>query len=191
MTAKTAITILPDVTTPSFGRHVTGKPVCSNEDDAKRVRRVLRLELILATSEPERAVLRCAMNLLRGAEPFEIDPVTGVAHTVAGFEQAAASWVRQHAWYDRDEDADTNWYRHKFAMEGRGVQSRYAAVHPQLAEPVWFPNHSPRTCVFCLMEANEAAGLPVETGMDPVTGGVAKLRPAEAVAVALPGMENA
>jgi hypothetical protein len=138
-----------------------------------RVRRALYLGLLSAACEQDRAVLRCARNLLNGAEPFEIDPVTGVARTVTGFERAAASWAEQHAYYDRGDDADTNPYRHQFAMEGRDVQAKYADVHPQLAEPVWFPSHGPHSCAFCLMDASEAAGLPVGTGMDPITGGVA------------------
>lgn len=152
------------------------------DTDAERVRRILHVELLSATSEPERAVLRCALNLLRGAEPFEIDPVTGLAYTVAGFERAAMAWAEQLAWYDHSEDAEVNPYRHDLALEGREVQARFAAVHPCLAEPVWFPDHGPSTCVFCLMDANEAAGLPLETGMDPVTGGVASEGGVEGVA---------
>lgn len=133
----------------------------------------LRLELLSASCEEDRAVLRCARNLLNGAEPFEIDPVSGVARTVAGFGRAAASWAVQHDWYDRGDGADTNPYRHDLAMEGREVQAGYARVHPRLAESAWFPGHGPSSCVFCLMDANEAAGLPVDTGMDLVTGGVA------------------
>lgn len=139
-----------------------------------QIRRTLHLELLSAHNEPDRAVLRCALNLLRGAQDFEIDSVTGTARTVAGFERAAASWAEQYGWYDRGEDSEGNPFRHDLAMEGRAVQARYAEVHPQLAEPVWFGDHGPHSCVFCLMAANEAAGLPVETGMDPVTGGVAK-----------------
>jgi hypothetical protein len=142
-----------------------------------QIRRTLHLELLSAGNEPDRAVLRCALNLLKGAEPFEIDPVSGVARTVAGFEHAAASWAEQHAWYDRRDDAEANPFRHDLAMEGREVQAGYAEVHPQLAEPVWFPDHGPHTCVFCLIAANEAAGLPVETGVDPVTGGIARPEP--------------
>lgn len=140
----------------------------------EQIRAALWLELLSAGCEEERAVLRCAMNLLKGAQTFEIDPVTGVACTVAGFEQITPRWAEMLAEYDRREDADTDWHRHQFAMEGREVQARYAAVHPELAEPVWFPDHGPHSCVFCLIEFNEAAGLPMETGMDPVTGGVAK-----------------
>lgn len=141
----------------------------------ERLRRVLWLELLVATCEQDRAVLRCALNLANGAEPFEIDPVTGVAHTVVGFEQAAASWARQYAWYERSEDPDTNPWRHDMVLEGRTVQANYAAVHPELAESVWFPDHGPHNCVFCLMDANDAAGLPIETGMNPVTGRVVLL----------------
>lgn len=191
MITKTTITTLPDVTAPEAGQRVTGKPVRSDEDDAKRVRKVLWLELLSACCEPERAVLRCAMSLLCGAQAFEIDSVTGNSYTVAGFERAAASWAEQNDWNDRKEDAEANPYRHDFVMEGRAVQARYAEVHSQLAEPVWFPNHGPQSCVFCLMEANEAAGLPFDTGMDPVTGGIAKPGPTEAVAAMLPGMEDA
>lgn len=161
------------------------------DTDAERVRRILHVELLSATSEPERAVLRCALNLLRGAEPFEIDPETGLACTVAGFERATTAWAEQLAWYDRSDDAETNPYRHDLVLEGREVQARFAAVHPQLAEPVWFPDHGPRTCVFCLMEANEAAGLPLETGMDPITGGIAKPEQTETVEMILPGLEAA
>lgn len=151
-----------------------GKNGHARENSPEQIRKVLWLELLSATNEPDRAVLRCAMNLLSGAEPFEIDPVTGVSRTVAGFERAAASWAEYLSWYDRKDDADTNGYRHDYAMEGRQVQAGYAAVHPHLAEPVWFPDHGPHSCAFCLMEANEVADLPVESGMDPVTGGVAK-----------------
>lgn len=157
----------------------------------KQIRTELWLELLSATCEPERAVLRCAMSILYGAQAFEIDPVTGNAYTVAGFERAAASWAVENAWNDRKEDAEANPYRHDFVIEGRQVQARYAAVHPHLAEPVWFPDHGPRTCIYCLMDANEAAGLPVDTGVDWATGGVAKPEPAETVAVTLPGMEEA
>lgn len=191
MTAKTTITTLQDVTALDTERRVTDKPARNNKADTDRVHRTLWLELLSATSEPERAVLRCAMSLLHGAQAFEIDPVTGNSYTVAGFERAAASWAEECASYDRKGDADANPYRHDLAMEGRAVQARYAAVHPQLAEPVWFPDHGPRSCVFCLMEANGAAGLPAETGMDLVTGGVAKLKPLETTAVMLPGLEDA
>lgn len=190
MTTKTTITTLPDVTVPDFGQRVVNKPVRNNEDDAKRIRKVLRLELLSATCEPERAVLRCAMSLLHGAQAFEIDPVTGNCYTVAGFERATASWAEQNAWNDRKDDAEANPYRHDFVMEGRAVQARYAEVHPHLAEPVWFPDHGPHSCVFCLMEANEAAGLPFDTGVDWATGGIAKPEQAGPVAVALPGMED-
>lgn len=161
------------------------------DTDAERVRRTLHVELLSATSEPERAVLRCALNLLRGAEPFEIDPVTGLAYTVVGFERATTAWAEQLDWYDRGEDAEANPHRHDLALEGREVQARFAAVHPNLAEPVWFPDHGPHSCVFCLMDTNEAAGLPPETGMDPATGGIAKPETVEAVAVTLPGLEDA
>jgi hypothetical protein len=140
----------------------------------EQIRRALHLGLLSANCEPERAVLRCALNLLNGAESFEIDPVSGVARTVAGFERAAASWAEQYDWYDRGDSPDTNPFRHDLAMEGRQVQARYAVVHPHLAEPVWFPDHGPRSCAFCLMAANEASGLSAETGMDPATGGVAQ-----------------
>lgn len=151
-------------------------------DDAERVRRTLHLELLAASSEPDRAVLRCALNLLRGTQAFEIDPVTGLAYTLAGFERATTAWAEQLAWYDRIENAEANPHRHDLVLEGREVQARFAAVHPQLAEPVWFPDHGPRTCVFCLMDANEAAGLPIESGVDPVTGGVASEDRVEGVA---------
>lgn len=130
------------------------------------------------------------MSLLAGAQAFEIDPVTGNCYTVAGFERTAASWAAENAWNDRKEDAEANPYRHDFVMEGRQVQARYAAVHPQLAEPVWF-DHGPHNCLYCLAEANEAAGLPWDTGMDPVTGAILKPEPLETVAVPLPGMESA
>lgn len=188
---KSAITTLPDVTAPDVDKCAGGKPAHSDKDDAERVRKVLWLELLSATCEPERAVLRCAMSILHGAQAFEIDPVTGNCYTVAGFERAAASWAVENDWNDRKDDAEANPYRHDFVIEGRQVQARYAAVHPHLAEPVWFPDHGPRSCVFCLMEANGAAGLPAETGMDLVTGGVAKLKPLETTAVMLPGLEDA
>lgn len=160
-------------------------------DDAERVHRILHVELLSATSEPERAVLRCALNLLRGAQAFEIDPVFGYAYTVAAFERAAASWAAEYAWYDRKGDAEANPYRHDLVMEARAVQARYAVVHPHLAEPVWFPSHGPHSCVFCLMEFNEAAGLPAETGMDPVTGGIAKPEQTKLVEMMPPGLEDA
>lgn len=147
------------------------------EADDERVRRALWLDVLTADSEPERAVLRCALNILNGARAFEIDPVTGTAYTVAAFERASVRWAEQHAEYDRRESPDTDWFRHQLALEGRAVQAKFATFHPRLAEPRWFPDHGPSSCVFCLMDANEAAGLPVETGMDPVTGGVAKLEP--------------
>jgi hypothetical protein len=146
----------------------------SAERTPEQIRKILWLELLSAGCEPERAVLRCAMNLLSGAEPFEIDPVTGTARTLAGYEQAAASWVREYDWYERKDNAETNPYRHDLVMQARAVQAEYVAVHPELMGPLWFPDHGPQSCVFCLMDANEAAGLPVETGMDPITGGVAK-----------------
>lgn len=159
------------------------RPDPSAPRTAEQIRRDLHWALISATCEPDRAVVRCAMNLLRGVEPYEIDPTTGVARTVAGFKLAAATWAERYSWYERAEDADTNPWRHDLVLEGREVQAGYATVHPELAEPVWFPDHGPRDCVFCLMEANEAAGLPVETGMDPVTGGVAiAVKPAGAPA---------
>ncbi|WP_194923176.1 hypothetical protein [Catenulispora pinisilvae] len=145
--------------------------------EVERVRRALWLDVLAANSEPERAVLRCALNILSGARTFEIDPVTGTAYTVAAFEQAAVAWAEQHAEYDRHESPDTDWYRHQLALEGRAVQAKFATFHPHLAEPRWFPGHGPRSCVFCLMVANEAAGLPVESGIDPVTGGVATPEP--------------
>ena len=191
MTPKTAITTLPDVTASEANQHATGKTARSDGANTDRVHRTLWLELLSATCEPERAVLRCAMSILHGAQAFEIDPVTGNCYTVAGFERAAASWAEECASYDRKDDAEANPYRHDLVMEGRAVQARYAAVHPHLAEPVWFPNHGPHNCLYCLMEANEAAGLPVETGMDPVTGGIAKPGPTEPVAAMLPGMEDA
>lgn len=168
------------------------KPRAAASDSSpEQVRKILWLELLSASCEEDRAVLRCALNLLNGAEAFEIDPVTGSAYTVAGFERATTAWAEQLAWYDRSEDAEANPYRHDLAMEGREVQARFAAVHPHLAEPVWFPDHGPRTCVFCLMDANEAAGLPLETGMDPITGSIAKPEQTGSVEMMLPGMEAA
>lgn len=157
----------------------------------EQIRKELRLELLSASCEEERAVLRCAMSILHGAQAFEIDPVTGNAYTVAGFERAAASWAVENAWNDRKEDAEANPFRHDFVMEGREVQARYAAVHPHLAEPVWFPDHGPHNCIYCLADANEAAGLPFDTGVDWATGGIAKPKHLEAVAATLPGMEDA
>lgn len=142
--------------------------------NADQVRRTLHLGIMSASSEQERAALRCALNLLNGAEPFEIDPVTGVAWTVAGFERITPGWVDAYARYDARDAAEFDWFRHKVMLDGRAVQAEYAAVHPHLAEPVWFPGHGPRTCVFCLVDANRAAGLPIETGMDPGSGGVLK-----------------
>lgn len=191
MTTKTTMTTPPDVTAPDFGRRAISKPARSDEDVARRVRKALWLELVSANSEPERAVLRCALNLLAGAEPFEIDPVTGLSRTVAGFERNAARWAEEYAWYDRRDDPDINPYRHELAMKARTVQARYAAIHPQLAEPLWFPDHGPHDCAFCLVAANEAAGLPALTGMDPVTGRIVKSEQTEPVAVALPGIEVA
>lgn len=191
MSTKTTITTLPDATGPDADKRATGKPVRSDEDDAKRIRKVLRLELISATNEPERAVLRCAMSLLRGAQAFEIDPVTGSAYTVAGFERAAASWAVENDWNDRKEDAEANPYRHDFVMEGRAVQARYAAVHPRLAEPVWFPDHGPHSCIYCRMDANEAAGLPSDAGINWDTGTVMKPKRLEPVEMMLPGMDDA
>ena len=144
----------------------------SSKDEADRTRKALHLDLITAKTEQDRAMIRCAMNLLNGAEPYEIDPVTGVSHTVAGFDRAAQSWINHYAEYDQRDDGD--FWRHDIVQEWRAIQAHYAAVHPELAEFVAFPGHGPATCVFCLMEANEAAGLPVETGMDPVTGRVAQ-----------------
>lgn len=157
----------------------------------EQVRKALWLELVSADNELERAVLRCAMNLLAGAEPFEIDPVTGLSRTVAGFQRNAARWAEEYAWYDRKDDSDINPYRHELAMKARKVQARYSSIHPQLAEPLWFPDHGPHDCAFCLVAANEAAGLPVLTGMDPITGRIAKPEPAEMAAAMLPGMEDA
>ncbi len=148
----------------------------ADEAEHERVRRTLHLALLSAKCEQDRVVLRCALNLLTGAEPFEIDPTTGVAYTVAAFRRITSGWVRHYTEYDRREDGE--FWQHRIAEEGRAIQARYAAVHPELAEPIWFPNHGPAVCVFCLMEANEAAGLPVETGMDPVTGRVAQTGPA-------------
>jgi len=145
--------------------------------ETDRVRKALWLDVLTADSEPERAVLRCALNILNGAQAFEINPVTGTAYTVAAFERAAVAWAEQHAEYDRRKSPDTDWFRHQLALEGWAVQADFAAVHPRLAEPRWFPGHGPRSCVFCLMDANEEAGLPVETSMDPVTGGVAAPEP--------------
>lgn len=191
MTTKTTITTLPDVTAPDTDRHDAGKATRRDEDDAKRVRKVLRLELLSATSELERAVLRCAMSLLHGAQAFEIDRVTGNCYTVAGFERAAASWAVENDWNDRKEDAEANPYRHDFVMEGREVQARYAEVHPHLAEPAWFPNHGPHSCIYCLMEANEAAGLPSDAGINWDTGTVMKPEQLGPVEMMLPGMEDA
>lgn len=145
------------------------------ERTPEQIRTELWLELLSATAEPDRAVLRCALSLLSGAQEFEIDPTTGNARTLAGYGRAAASWAREYDWYERKGDAETNPYRHDLVMQARKVQAGYVAVHPQLAGVSWFPDHGPHDCVFCLMDANEAAGLPVESGMDPVTGGVAKL----------------
>jgi hypothetical protein len=147
----------------------TARPVA--ERSPEQIRRFLVVELLSAKTEPEKAVFRCALNLLRGAEAFEIDPVTGLGYTVAAFRQIAPRWAELHAEYDHRDGGD--FWQHRIMRDGRAVQARYAAVHPELAEPVWFPDHGPRMCVFCLMEANEAAGLPIETGMDPVTGGIA------------------
>lgn len=160
-------------------------------DDAERVRRIVRRELLSANCEEERAVLRCALNLLRGVQDFEIDPVSGLARTVAGFERNAARWAEEYAWHGRDESADTNPYRHDLAMKAREVQARFASVHPHLAEPVCFPDHGPQSCVFCLMNANRAAGLPIDAGVNPVTGGVAKPKQVLPMAVMLPGLEDA
>lgn len=163
----------------------------ARENSPEQIRKILWLELVSANSEPERAVLRCALNLLAGAEPFEIDPATGLSRTVAGFERNAARWAEEYAWYDRRDDPDINPYRHELAMKARTVQARYAAIHPQLAEPLWFPDHGPHDCAFCLVAANEAAGLPVLTGMDPVTGRIAKPEQTEPVEMMLPEMEDA
>ena len=145
--------------------------------DVERIRKALWLDVLTADSEPERAVLRCALNILNGARTFEIDPVTGTAYTVAAFERAAVAWARQHAEYDRRGNPDADWFRHQLALEGWAVQAKFATFHPRLAEPRWFPGHGLSSCVFCLMDANEAAGRPVETGVDPVTGGVAAPEP--------------
>ena len=163
-------------------RPVTNVKPCQapTERTPKQIRTELWLELLSACCEPERAVLRCAMNLLAGAEPFEIDPVTGNARTLAGYERAAVSWAREYDWYQRRDDTEAESWRHDLVMQAREVQAGYVAVHPQLAGAPWFPDHGPHSCAFCLMAANEAAGLPVETGMDPVTGDVAK-----------PGLEDA
>lgn len=145
----------------------------SAERTPEQIRRFLVVELLSAKTEPEKAVLRCALNLLRGVQAFEIDQVTGLACTVDGFEASAARWTEEHAWYDRGDDPDTNWFRHQRALEGRAVQAKFATIHPQLAEPQLFPDHGPRSCAFCLMAANRAAGLPWDTGIDPATGGIA------------------
>lgn len=147
------------------------------DPEIQRVRRFLWLGVLTADSEAERAVLRCALNILNGAQAFEIDPVSGTAYTVAAFERATVAWAEKHAEYDRRESPDINWYRHQLALEGWQVQAEFAAFHPRLAEPRWFDGHGPHSCVFCLMDANEANGLPIETGMDPVTGGVAAPEP--------------
>lgn len=161
------------------------------ERTPEQIRTELWLELLSADNEPDRAVLRCAMNLLAGAQAFEIDPITGTARTLAGYKQAKASWEREYAWYELKEDAETNSYRHDFAMQARAVQANYVAVHPELAGELWLPEHGPRNCVDCLVEANEAAGLPWDTGLDPVTCGIAKTEQAEPVEVMLPGFEHA
>jgi hypothetical protein len=167
------------------------EPKRPGERSPEQIRSELWLELLSAKSEPERAVLRCALNLLKGAQAFEIDPVYGVSYTEDGFERAAASWATEYAWYTRDGNPDPYGHRHDLVMKARQVQADYAAVHPHLAEPVWFPDHGPHNCVFCLMAANEVAGLPYDTGMDSVTGSIVKPEPAETVAVPLPGMEDA
>ncbi|MBS2531947.1 DUF932 domain-containing protein [Catenulispora sp. NF23] len=140
------------------------------DEETERVRRTLRLGILSARCEEERAVLRCALNLLNGAEAFEIHPISGVAYTVAAFRRITPQWAEAHARYDDREDAESDYFRHQIVLDGRKVQASYAAAHPELAVPVWFPDHGPRSCVFCLFEANRAAGLPDETGLDPVTG---------------------
>lgn len=161
------------------------------ENSPEQIRKELWLELLSAKSEPERAVLRCAMSILHDAQAFEIDPVTGNAYTVAGFERAAASGAVENTWNDRKEDAEANPYRHDFAMEGRAVQARYAEVHPRLADPVWFPDHGPRSCIYCRMEANETAGLPSDAGINWDTGTVMKPEQPGPVEMMPPGMEDA
>jgi hypothetical protein len=165
------------------------EPVTTVARTPRQIRTTLRLELLTAKTEQDRAVLRCALNLLRGVESFEIDPVTGVAHTVAGFEQAAASWASHYAEYDTREDGC--FWQHDIVRDGRAVQARYAAVHPELAVPVWFPDHGPAVCAFCLMGANEAAGLPVDSGLDLLIGGGTEPKPTVPVMVSLPGLEIA
>jgi hypothetical protein len=160
------------IQTVPFNVNTPNAPAARTDE---QIRKALWLELLSACCEPGRAVLRCALSLLSGAQEFEIDPVTGVSRTLASYERAAASWAREYVWYERKDDAQTNPYRHDLVMQAREVQAGYVAVHPQLAGAPWFPDHGPHSCVFCLMDANEAAGLPAETSMDPVTGGVAKL----------------
>jgi len=165
--------------------------VNSENRSDKQIRTILWLEFMLAKTEPERAVLRCALNLLRGVQAFEIDLVTGTARSLAAYEDVAASWAREYANQELRDNPDTDLWRHDFVMRGRKVQARYVEIHPQLAGMPWFPAHGLNDCVFCLIDANRAAGRPWNTGIDPVTGGVAKLEPVVLVEVMLPGMEAA
>ncbi|GAA2019066.1 hypothetical protein GCM10009839_14280 [Catenulispora yoronensis] len=155
--------------------HEAGSAEQEEDAETDRVCRSLGWQIVTAASEEERAVLRCAISLASGAQAFEIDPVTGSAYTAAAFHRIAPRWAEHYAEYDGRDDGE--FWQHRLMVDGRAVQAAYARMHPELAEPVWFPEHGPATCTVCLMNVNDAAGLPTETGLDPVTGRI--IAPAE------------